>query len=170
MEYPSLRDPDAEIEITPDAESRLADWGRTWNASGEETLVDYRDLVDKCIILEAKRLALRERLLVAQAKYLAAVMLELSAGREKEAKEIYSVVEVLDRSGAELNSYQTDDNGLIQCSGSMQPREEGRAAGDPFEKGGPPPLPFRAGLDQPKSKIGSLKSCCPNQQTAKKPR
>ncbi|MFZ2447973.1 MAG: hypothetical protein WAW37_16575 [Syntrophobacteraceae bacterium] len=114
LEYPSLRDPDADIEITPEIEARLADWGRAWNASGEETLVAYRDLVDKCIIMEAKRLALRERLLTVQAKYLAAVMLELSAGREQQAQEIYSVVEVLDKSGAELNSYQTDDLGLYK--------------------------------------------------------
>jgi hypothetical protein len=49
---------------------------------------------------------------VVQAKYVAAVMLELSAGHDKEAKEIYSVVEVLDKTAIELNSYEPNDLGL----------------------------------------------------------
>lgn len=114
LEYPPLRDPDSEDEITPEIGSRFAEWGRAWNASWEETFVAYRDLVDKCIILEARKLAVRERLLVVQAKYVAAVMLEVSAGHEKEGKEIYSVVEVLDKTAAELNSYQPNDLGLYK--------------------------------------------------------
>jgi hypothetical protein len=114
LEYPPLRDPDSEDEITPEVESRFAEWSRTWNSSWEETFVAYRDLVDKCIIMEAKKLAVRERFLVVQAKYVAAVMLEVSAGHEKEGKEIYSVVEVLDKTAAELNSYQPNDLGLYK--------------------------------------------------------
>lgn len=114
LEYPPLRDPDSELELTPEIESRFSDWSRKWNGSWEERFLGYRDLVDKCIILEAKKLAVRERLLVVQAKYVAAVMLEVSAGHEKEGKEIYSVVEVLDKTSAELNSYQPNDLGLYK--------------------------------------------------------
>lgn len=113
-DYPNLKDPDGEIEITPEAESSLSTWAKRWKTSWEETLVDYHGLVDKCIILDAKRLAARERLLAVQAKYIGAVMLALSAGREAQAKEIYALVEVLDKTGAELNSFQTDDLGLYR--------------------------------------------------------
>ncbi|MEN6438072.1 MAG: hypothetical protein ABFD97_05775 [Syntrophobacter sp.] len=114
LEFPSLRDPDNDIEITSEIESRFSDWARRWKSSWEETFTAYHDLVDKCIILEARRLAVRERLLAVQAKYIAAVMLEISAGREKQAQEIYTVVDVLDKSGAELNSYQVDDLGFFR--------------------------------------------------------
>jgi hypothetical protein len=114
LEFPSLRDTDIQIEITPEIESRLDEWGRRWNTSWEDTLIGYHDLVDKCIILEAKKLSVRERLLAVQAKYLAAVMIELSAGREQRGREIYSVIELLDKSVEELNSYQADDLGLYR--------------------------------------------------------
>ena len=114
LEYPSLRDSDNEIEITPEIESRFQEWTRKWKTPWEGTLTGYHDLVDKCLILDAKRLAARERLLVVQAKFLAAVLMETSAGREKEGKEIYSVVETLDKTGTELNSYQVDDLGLFR--------------------------------------------------------
>ncbi len=114
LEFPDLRDTDNQIEITPEMESRLADWGRRWSTSWEVALTGYHDLVDKCIILEAKRLAARERLLAVQAKYLVAVMAEISAGNEQRGKDIYAVVEILDKTGAELNSYRTDDLGLYR--------------------------------------------------------
>lgn len=114
LEYPPLRDPDSEVELTPEIESRFKDWGRKWKASWEEMYTGYRDLVDKCTVLEAKKLAARERLLVVQAKYVAAVMLEVTAGHEKEGKEIFSVVELLDKTSAELNSYQPNDLGLYK--------------------------------------------------------
>lgn len=113
LEYPLLREVDNEIEITNEIESRFSDWASRWNRSWEETFTAYHELVDKCIIVDARRLAVRERLLAVQGKYIAAVMLEISAGREKQAREIYSIVEVLDKSGAELNSYQVDDLGLF---------------------------------------------------------
>lgn len=114
LEYPSLRDPDSQVELTPELEGRFSQWGRRWKSSWEQTMVEYRDLVDKCIIIEAKRLALRERMIAIQAKYIAAAMLELTAGREEQGKEIYALVELLDKTGAELNSYQTDDLGLYR--------------------------------------------------------
>jgi len=112
LEYPSLKDPDNEAEITPDMEARLSGWGLKWKTSWEQILDEYLHLVDKCTILEAKKLAAREKLLAVQAKYLAVVIMEAWAGREKEAKETYSVVEALDKSTAELDSYQPDDLGL----------------------------------------------------------
>lgn len=114
LEYPSLRDVDNEIEITPEIEARLIAWGEKWKTSWREMLADYRGLVDKCIIMEAKRLATRERVLAVQAKYLGAVLLEVAAGREEQGKAIYSLMELLDSSGAELNSHQTDELGLYR--------------------------------------------------------
>ena len=112
LEYPSLRDPDNETEITPEMGSRLAEWSRKWNTNWEQTLEEYLRLVDKCTILEAKKLAVRERLLAVQARYLAVVIMESMAGREKQGKEVMSVVEALDKTGAELDSYKPDDLGL----------------------------------------------------------
>jgi hypothetical protein len=112
LEYPSLRDPDNEAEITPEVESRLSEWSLKWKTEWEQTLEDYLRLVDKCTILEAKKLAVREKLFAVQAKYLAAVIMEASAGHEKEGKDIYSIVEALDKTNAELDSYQPDDLGL----------------------------------------------------------
>ena len=43
---------------------------------------------------------------------MAVVIMESSAGHEKEGREVYSVVETLDKSNAELDSYQPDDLGL----------------------------------------------------------
>lgn len=114
LEFSSLRDPESAIEITPEIESRLEQWGRRWKTPWEEMLAGYRNLGDRCIVLEAKRLALRERFLAVEAKYLAAAVAELSAGREKQGGEIYSVVELLEKSSDELNSYQTDDLGLYK--------------------------------------------------------
>jgi len=111
LEYPSLKDPENEAEIAG-AESLLSEWGLKWKASWEDTLEGYHYLVDKCSLLEAKKLAVRENLLAVQTRYLSAVVMEASAGREREGKEIYSIVETLDKTNEELNSCQLDDLGL----------------------------------------------------------
>jgi hypothetical protein len=111
-EYPSLKDPDNEMEVSGEIKSRLSEWSGKWGTPWEQILEGYRRLVDKCIILEAKKLAVRERLLAVQARYISAAMLEISAGREKEGTEVYSIVEMLDKPNMELNSYQPDDFGL----------------------------------------------------------
>lgn len=116
LEFPALRDPDNDNELTSEMESRLAAWGRKWKVSWQDRLINYLQLVDTCTILEAKRLAVHERMLAVQAKFLAVVMLESYAGREKEAKDIYSVVEMLDNAGVELNSYQPNDLGLFRAT------------------------------------------------------
>ncbi len=114
---PSLRDPDNEAKITPDIASELSRWGLKWRTPWEKTLQDYHDLVDKCTLLEAKKLAVRSKLIAVQAKYLVAVMMEVSAGREKEGREIFSVVEALDKSNAELDSHRMGDLGLYGTGG-----------------------------------------------------
>ena len=111
LEYPLLKDPDNEVEIEG-VESRLSEWSLKWKTLWKKTLEDYYNLVDECSILEAKKAAVREKLLAVQAKYLTAVVMEASAGRAKEGKEIYSIVETLDKSNEELNSCQLDDMGL----------------------------------------------------------
>ena len=111
LEYPALKDPDNEVEIEG-VESRLSEWNLKWKTSWKKTLEDYYYLVDQCSILEAKKAAVRQKLLAVQARYLTAVVMEASAGRAKEGKEIYSVVETLDKSNEELNSCQPDDMGL----------------------------------------------------------
>lgn len=112
LENPSLRDSDNQIDITPEIEARFAAWGRKWRVSWEQEFTAYHDLVDKCIILEAKKLAVRERLLVAQAKFVAATTIEGKAQHAKQSEEIYSLVQLLDKTAAELDSYQVDDLGL----------------------------------------------------------
>jgi hypothetical protein len=112
LEFPSLRDPDSQAEMTGEMQSRLSEWSRKWKTPWEKTLEDYLRLVDKCAILEARRLAAKERLLSVQARYVAVVLMESSAGHEKQGREVYAVVEALDKSGAELDSYQPDDLGL----------------------------------------------------------
>jgi hypothetical protein len=47
--------------------------------------------------------------------------MEASAGREKEGREIYSVVETLDKTNEELNSCQLDDLGLYVTGIIRQP-------------------------------------------------
>ncbi len=111
LEYPYLKEAENEAEIA-DAESRLSEWALKWKTSWEKTLEEYQYLVDKCTILEAKKLAVREKLLAVQAMYLTAVVMEAKAGREKEGREIYSVVETLDKTTEELTSCQPDDLGL----------------------------------------------------------
>jgi hypothetical protein len=111
LEYPLLKDPDNEVEIEG-VEARLSEWSLKWKTSWKKTLENYYNLVDECSILEAKKAAVRQKLLAVQAKYLTAVVMEASAGRAKEGKEIYSVAESLDKSNEELNSCQPDDMGL----------------------------------------------------------
>jgi hypothetical protein len=120
LDHPSLRDPDNEAEITPDIRSGLSEWRLKWKTPWEETLHDYHDLVDKCTILEAERLAVRAKLIAVQSKYLVAVMMEVSAGREKEGREILSVVEALDKSNAELDSHPIGDLGLFETGTGRQ--------------------------------------------------
>jgi hypothetical protein len=112
LEFPELRDTDNQIEITPEMQTRLDDWAKKWSTSWEATLTGYHDLVDRCLILEAKRLAARERLLAVQAKFLTAVMSEVAVGHEQRGREIFAVVELLDKTGEELNSYQLNDLGF----------------------------------------------------------
>ena len=111
LEFPALKDPDNEVEIEG-VESRLSEWDLKWKTSWKKTLEDYYYLADKCSMLEAKRAAVRQKLLAVQSMYLTAVVMEASAGRAKQGKEIYSVVETLDKSNEELNSSQPDDMGL----------------------------------------------------------
>ena len=112
LEYPSLRDPDNEAEITPDMESRLSEWSLKWKTAWEQTLEDYLLPCGQVHYTGGEKTAAREKLFAVQAKYLAVVIMEASVGHEKEAKETYSVVEALDKSSAELDSYQPDDLGL----------------------------------------------------------
>ncbi len=112
LEYPSLRDPDNEAQTTPEMKSRFLELSEKWKIPWAQMLDDYTALVDKCTILDARKLAVREKLLSVQAGYIAVVIMEASAGHEKQGKEVYSVVEALDKSGAELDSYLPDDLGL----------------------------------------------------------
>jgi len=112
LEFPSLRDPDNETEITPEIGNRLAEWSRKWKTSWEQTLEDYLRRVDKSTILEAKILAAQARLNIVKAKYIEVVVMEARAGHEKQGREILGVVEALEKTGAELDTYRPDDLGL----------------------------------------------------------
>ena len=117
LEYPLLKDPDNEAEIEG-VESRLSEWSLKWKTPWKKTLGDYYNLVDECSLLEAKKAAVRQKLLAVQARYLTAVVMEASAGRAKQGEEIYSVVKTLDKSNEELNSCQPDDLGLYVTGSS----------------------------------------------------
>jgi hypothetical protein len=75
-------------------------------------LARYQALADRCIILEARRIALGERILAAQAKYIGATLSEYHAGRYPEGKAIYGIVELLDKSKQELDAYAVNEVGL----------------------------------------------------------
>ncbi len=121
LDHPSLRDPDNEAEITPGIRSGLSEWRLKWKTPWEKTLQDYHGLVDRCTILEAKRLAVRAKLIAVQTKYLVAVMMDVSAGREKEGKEIFSVVEALDKSNADLDTHHIGNLGLYETGAGREP-------------------------------------------------
>lgn len=78
----------------------------------EPVFEDYLALVDRCLVLEARRVALTEELLSVESSYIAATVGELSKGRYKTGKTIYSVVEALSRIETDLSSRQLDAVGL----------------------------------------------------------
>jgi hypothetical protein len=109
---PSLRETFTEEEVPPEALPLLEEWTKKWNAPWPQMLAEYQALADRCIILEARRTALGERILAAQAKYIKAAMSELSAGRYPEGKAIYGIVEMLDKPKQELDGYAVNAVGL----------------------------------------------------------
>ncbi len=94
----------------------VAQWTRKWNTPWKSLFSEYIGLVDRCSILEARRTALLERLFVVQAKYIGATTMELSKGRYEQGKSIYSMVDTLSGTEAELNAYQLNSIGLYDVS------------------------------------------------------
>lgn len=78
----------------------------------EPVFEDYLALADRCLVLEARRVALTEELLSVESTYIAATVRELSAGHYDHGRSIYSVVEALSKIEIDLNSRQLDAVGL----------------------------------------------------------
>ena len=109
---PSLQEVLREEEVSPNVLPLLEEWSAQWNRPWQRMLSEYQGIADRCTIADARRLALVERLLAVQAKYIGASILELSSGRYSPGKEIYGVVEFLDKTRQELETYGLNDVGL----------------------------------------------------------
>lgn len=112
LENPILREVEEKIPELPG----MKEWSRRWNAPWEELYSDYVGLVDRCSIVEAKRMSLKESLLVLEAKYVQATSMELNSegGTYKSAKAIYGVVETLEKYEMDLDSYAIGPIGLYE--------------------------------------------------------
>jgi hypothetical protein len=108
---PSLKSLEDDFEKEPDTMSLLEAWSQKWNDCWRPLFYEYARLADQCTILEARRLALRERLFVVQAKFIGAT-LKTESSSYKEAVSLFSVVDILGRSETELNSFTTNEIGL----------------------------------------------------------
>lgn len=115
LEYPTLTDPGKETEIPPAIRLRLSQWSRESHTPWEPVMRDYSQLVERCAILEMKRVAARQKLISVQAAYMAVVMMDAASGRQEEAKKVFSIVNSLDKPGAELNSIRLNRLGLYDA-------------------------------------------------------
>ncbi|MFP5212799.1 MAG: hypothetical protein ACLGPL_05415, partial [Acidobacteriota bacterium] len=106
---PSLQNPEPGTEPEGGAD---VEWSRKWGKPWKNLYNAYLGLTDRCSILEARRAAVLEKLLVVQAKYVGVVLAEVQAGREAQGKEVYGMVEMLDRMAEELNAYALNSVGL----------------------------------------------------------
>ena len=105
-----LREPEEKVPELPE----MAAWSRNWNRPWEELYSEYLGLVDRCSIMEAKRMALKEVLLVLESKYVQAAGMELNSGTYRSAKAIYGVVEALEKREVDLDSYAIGPIGLYE--------------------------------------------------------
>jgi hypothetical protein len=109
---PSLQDPEVDAFKVAESMPEMVEWSRRWNEPWEELFLRYISLVDRSSIMEAKRLALRGKLLTLQAGYLGAAASEFSAGRNTEGKTLYEMVDVLEGYVEELDFYTLSPSGL----------------------------------------------------------
>ncbi|MGC9194504.1 MAG: hypothetical protein ACP5IL_03510 [Syntrophobacteraceae bacterium] len=112
VKYPCLSDPGKESEMTPKIKARLSLWSQESGTPWEEVMRKYSQLADRCAILDMKRVAARQMLISVQARYMAVVMMETQAGRAKKARQIFSLVNSLDKPGTDLDAIQLDRIGL----------------------------------------------------------
>ena len=112
LQCPALTDPDREAEMTPEIKSRLSAWSRGSKIAWETAVRDYFQLADRCAILDMKRVAARRKLISVQAAYMAVVMMDASAGDQKDAQKIFSLVNSLDKPGADLDAIRLNRLGL----------------------------------------------------------
>ncbi len=112
IKYPSLTDPGKQAQITPEVRARLSRWSREAKVPWQAMMRDYYQLVDRCAILDMKRVAVRQMLISVQAAYMAVVMMEAGAGHMKKANKIFALVNSLDKPGAKLDSIRLNRLGL----------------------------------------------------------
>ncbi len=110
---PSLKSLEGDLDEEARSNQQLAEWSKKWKAPWQPLVSAYLKLADKCIVLEARRLALRERVFVVEAKFIAATLVT-SSSNYKEAKSLFAVVDILGRSEGELDSFSMNDIGLYK--------------------------------------------------------
>jgi len=111
-------DIDDDFSTDYDLQNALDGWTAKWGDSGEDLLLQYRSLVDRCSISEARRIGLIGRIASLQAMYLEAVFVELSANHHSQAEVIFGTVEALSKAENELNSYTLNAVGLYEVQPS----------------------------------------------------
>jgi hypothetical protein len=113
-EYPVLTDPNGEGKPTPPMQSRLNAWSRESKVSWQTAMRDYFQLVNRCAILDMRRVAVRQMLISVQAAYMAVVMMDASAGDARDAQKIFALVNSLDKPGADLEALRLNRLGLYE--------------------------------------------------------
>ncbi|MDR3569181.1 MAG: hypothetical protein P4L43_14220 [Syntrophobacteraceae bacterium] len=122
LQYPALTDPGRASEVTPPMRARLSQWSRESKIGWESVMRDYLALANRCAILDMRRVAARQMLISVQAEYMAVVMMEASAGRNRQAEKIFSLVNSLDKPGACLDAIGLDRLGLYGAAPPGRPR------------------------------------------------
>jgi hypothetical protein len=112
VKYPCLSDPGKQSEMTPEIKARLSQWSRESGTPWEQVMREYSELADRCAILDMKRVAARQMLISVQARYMAVVMMETEGGHANKARQIFSLVNSLDKPGTDLDAIQLDRIGL----------------------------------------------------------
>jgi hypothetical protein len=91
-------------------------WVQKWNQSWKPIFQDYIKLADRCSIVEARRTALKSRIIEVQVKYLVAAEAAERAGNVDLAKALVKMVDILSDSVTELDSFTLNEVGLYSVS------------------------------------------------------
>jgi hypothetical protein len=91
-------------------------WVRKWNKPWKPIFQDYVKLADRCSIVEARRTALKSRIIEVQVKYLVAAEAAERAGNVDLAKALVNMVDILSDTVTELDGFTLNEVGLYSVS------------------------------------------------------